>query len=123
MRTFVICLVAAVNLAPLSLRAETMDDEIDYLLETVAASDCTFIRNGKEHNSADASDHLATKRRRGKRYFNTTEEFIENLASKSSWSGRPYQIRCGDDEAVLAGVWFTALIDERRAALSSRAAD
>ena len=122
MRTLIISL-AVVLLTPMSLRAETTDDEIDFLLETVATSNCTFIRNGKEHNAADASDHLAMKRRRGKRYFDTTEEFIENLASKSSWTGKPYQIRCGDDEAVPAGIWFTALIDERRAAISSRAVD
>ena len=37
---------------------ESMDREIDYLLEAVAASDCIFIRNGKEHEPASAVDHL-----------------------------------------------------------------
>jgi hypothetical protein len=95
-------------------RAESMDDEIDFLLESVANSGCTFIRNGREHDADDARDHLQTKRRRGKRYFDTTEEFIERLASKSSMSGKPYSIRCGDADAVPAGDWFMALLNERR---------
>jgi hypothetical protein len=85
---------------------EATDREIDHLLNTVAGSDCIFIRNGKEHDAAAARDHLALKRRKGKRYYSNTEEFIDRLASSSSWSGKPYRIRCGDDE-VLAATWFT----------------
>ena len=86
---------------------EAMDAEIDFLLESVASSSCTFIRNGKEHGASDARDHLQMKRRRGKRYFDSTEEFIERLASESSWTGKPYRIRCGDEE-VNAKSWFTS---------------
>jgi hypothetical protein len=114
-RVLVFSLIAVAGLAPAPLRAETMDNEIDYLLDTVAASNCTFIRNGKEYDADDARDHLQSKRRRGKRYFDSTEEFIERLASKSSMSGKPYQIRCGDDAAVPAGEWFTALLMAHRA--------
>ena len=92
---------------------EATDAEIDYLLVAVADSGCTFIRNGKEHNADDARDHLQMKRRRGKRFFDSTEEFIERLASKSSWTGKPYRIRCDGDE-VDAGDWFTALLSEHR---------
>ena len=60
---------------------EATDREIDHLLETVAGSGCVFIRNGKEHDAAKARDHLALKRRKGKRYYSNTEEFIERLAS------------------------------------------
>lgn len=96
---------------------ETMDAEIDYLLDTVAASDCVFIRNGKEHDSESARDHLSLKRRKGKKYYSNAEEFIDRLASSSSWSGKPYHIRCGDEES-LAKDWFTvALGDYRKQAL------
>ena len=99
-------------------QAESMDDEIDFLLESVATSGCTFIRNGREHDADDARDHLQTKRRRGKRYFDTTEEFVERLASKSSMSGKSYSIRCGDADAVPARDWFMALLNERRSDVS-----
>ena len=92
-----------------------MNAEIDYLLDTVVTSGCTFIRNGKEHEPAAAKDHLSMKRRRGKKYYSNAEEFIENLASSSSWSGKPYHIRCGDEEPQLAKVWFSAVLDRYRA--------
>ncbi|MCP5090845.1 MAG: DUF5329 domain-containing protein, partial [Gammaproteobacteria bacterium] len=75
-----------------------MDREIDHLLNTVASSDCVFIRNGKEHGPQAAKEHLSLKRRRGKRFFSSADEFVENLASSSSWSGKPYFIRCGQEE-------------------------
>jgi hypothetical protein len=106
-------IVLALSLSTAFADDGAMDAEIDYLLANVASSSCTFIRNGKEHNASDARDHLQMKRRRGKRYFDSTEEFIERLASKSSWTGKPYRIRCGDEE-INAGDWFTALLAERR---------
>lgn len=96
-----------------------MNAEIDYLLDAVAASDCAFIRNGKEHSAAEAGDHLQMKRRRGSRYYDSTEEFIERIASRSSWSGRDYQIRCGDEPTVTARAWFTNLLATYRRAAAS----
>ena len=93
---------------------ETMDLEIDHLLAVVGESECTFIRNGKEYAAANARDHLAMKRRRGKRYYDSADEFIENIASKSSWSGKPYQIRCDNESAVPAGEWFGRALAEFR---------
>lgn len=93
---------------------EVMDSEIDYLLAEVAASDCIFIRNGKEYDAEDARDHLAMKRRHGKRYYDSTDEFIERIASKSSWSGKLYQIRCNDDAAEPSGAWFKRALEQFR---------
>ena len=92
---------------------EVMDAEIDYILSAVVASDCIFIRNGKEHDPEAAKDHLTLKRNRGKRYYSNADEFIENLASSSSWTGKPYHIRCGDEEH-LAREWFDAVLAEYR---------
>ena len=97
-------------LAPASYTNEVMDKEIDHLLDTVVASNCTFIRNGKEHNPESAKDHLSMKRNRGKKYYSTADEFIDNLASSSSWSGKPYQIRCGEEQPQPAKQWFDAVL-------------
>ena len=44
---------------PGSAAAEnTADQEIQYLLEFVSNSGCTFMRNGDDHHSPDAADHL-----------------------------------------------------------------
>jgi hypothetical protein len=93
---------------------DTMDAEIDFLLDYVETSGCTFIRNGKEHKPESARSHLELKRKRGKRYYNSTEEFIEKIASSSSWSGKPYMIRCGDSEPQPIEGWYMAALSEYR---------
>lgn len=103
-------------LAPLALANDVTDTEIDYILNAVATSDCVFIRNGKEHGPADARDHLNLKRKRGKRYFSTAEEFIENLASSSSWTGKLYYIRCPGEQQQPAADWLTRVLLAYRAA-------
>ena len=107
-------LVAFIFLIPGAAFSASMDEEIDFLLDTVANSDCVFTRNGKDHAAPGASDHLQMKRKRGARYFDSAEEFIERLASKSSWSGKPYHIQCGDEPRVTASEWFTALLEQYR---------
>ncbi len=92
----------------------TMDEEIDFLLETVGNSGCIFTRNGEDHAAEAARDHLQMKRKRGARYFDSSEEYIEKLASKSSWSGKPYYIQCGNESRVTAGEWFTVLLEQYR---------
>lgn len=99
--------LAAIASSPMVF-AGTMDEEIDYLLATVGDSSCTFIRNGKRYSSKDAQEHLQTKRKRGKRYFDSADEFIERLASKSSMSGKMYLIQCGENEEQPSGEWFAA---------------
>ncbi len=94
---------------------DVIDTEIDYILDAVATSDCVFIRNGKEYKPEAAMDHLNLKRRNGKKHYSNADEFIDNLASSSSWSGEPYHIRCGDEEAQLAKEWFSAVLAEYRA--------
>ncbi len=101
-------------LMPNAYADDVMDVEIDYILNTVAASDCIFIRNGKEHGPESAKNHLNLKRSRGKRYFSSADEFIENLASSSSWSGKPYFMRCGEEEQQPAKEWFIAVLAEYR---------
>lgn len=89
------------------------DAEIQYLLGFVAASGCTFVRNGDSHDSADAADHLRLKYDRGGRYVNSAEQFIDRLATESSWSGDPYTVTCeGNTEP--SGKWLhRALADQR----------
>jgi hypothetical protein len=87
-----------------------MEQEIDFLIQSVADSGCTFERNGKEHNAVDARDHLQMKRKRGRKYYKSTEQFIDRIASKSSWSGKAYHIKCPDQDARTAADWFTELL-------------
>ena len=113
MRPFAL-FVAFALLLPAASFADDAEVEIEYLINTVGESDCTFIRNGSRHNAEDAASHMRLKYRRGKRYATTAELFIERLASKSSWTGEAYAIECPDSEAVPSGEWLTARLHEYR---------
>ena len=99
---------------PLVAASATMDEEIDALLDAVATSECLFVRNGKEYDVDAAVSHLQLKRKNGGRYFKTTEQFIERIASKSSFSGKPYEIRCSEAPAQSAFDWFSDRLQEIR---------
>lgn len=77
-----------------TVAGENADAEVQYLLKFVAESGCTFVRNGDDHDSADAADHLRLKYDRGGRYVNSAEQFIDRLATQSSWSGKAYTVTC-----------------------------
>jgi hypothetical protein len=94
--------------------ADGMPAEIEYLLTTMGQSDCSFIRNGKKYDATQAEAHLRMKYRRGKRYASTTEDFIENLASRSSMSRKPYLISCDGSEPGESGRWLKELLHEYR---------
>ena len=95
-------LVLSMALPASELLVET---EINALLEVVAKSGCDFKRNGTLHASPDAAEHLALKYSRGRRYVETTEDFIDLLATKSSWSGRSYAVICNGVETA-SGTWL-----------------
>jgi hypothetical protein len=88
-------------------------DEIDHLLHYVAASSCTFVRNGAEYPSDKASEHLASKYHFVGARIATAEDFIKYLATQSSMSGEPYHVKCGKADA-LSGAWLAAELDRYR---------
>ena len=90
------------------------DTEIRALIQAVAESECEFNRNGSLHSAEAAAEHLELKYARGRRYADSAEAFIEHLASKSSWSGKPYQMIC-DGQTQPAGDWLTATLQDIRA--------
>lgn len=100
-----------------------VDTEVRQLLARVAASGCEFERNGSLHASADAADHLMLKYRRGSRYVGTTEDFIDRLASESSWTGNPYHVTCEGKE-VTSNEWLHSQLEAlRKTTQSPRAAN
>ncbi|HDY83200.1 MAG: hypothetical protein DRQ65_00945 [Gammaproteobacteria bacterium] len=90
------------------------DQEVAYLLEFVSGSGCTFVRNGDDHDSANAADHLRLKYSRGKRYVGSAEQFIDRLATESSWSGDPYTVTCEGKTQTSAQWLHRALAGYRR---------
>jgi hypothetical protein len=91
--------------------------EINYLLASVESSGCQFYRNGSWYDSKMAQEHLRSKYEllAARAKINTAEDFIELAATKSSLSGRPYEIRCGGGMALTTNQWLHEVLVRYRA--------
>ncbi len=92
--------------------------EIDAMLGRLEASGCRFLRNGSWHDGARAREHLLDKleyiEKRGT--LQNAEQFIELAASRSSLSGRAYQVGCQAQAPVPSQQWLTEQLKSIRAA-------
>jgi hypothetical protein len=109
-----ISLAAAAAPTPPAVRAE-----IDALMAKMSASNCQFERNGSWHNAADARQHLLRKLdyiEKRRETLASAEQFIDVAASKSSFSGKPYRVKCDAAEPVNSQVWLNRELKALRAA-------
>lgn len=89
--------------------------EIKGLLDFVEHSECQFVRNGSEYPGPRARAHLEKKLDylEGKNMVHSAEDFIDLAATKSSMSGRAYEVRCpGGVEP--AGLWLKRALQRQR---------
>lgn len=84
--------------------------EIHALLSKLEASGCRFNRNGSWFSGSEAKDHLLRKLEyvEGRGTVQSTEQFIELAASRSSSSGTPYQVKCGSEAPVESHQWLAS---------------
>ena len=92
--------------------------ESEALLARLAASGCSFNRNGSWYDGAAARDHLQQKLNylEGKGLVASTEQFIDRGASSSSMSGKAYLVRCGTGQPVESKAWLTVQLQALRSA-------
>lgn len=116
MKTYVVALSMAILTAAAAEPPAPRNDEIAQLLALLGASPCQFYRNGSWHDAHEAEAHLQRKydylRKRG--WADSAEQFIANGATKSSVSGRPYQVKCGDAAAVPSAQWLAEQLAQLR---------
>ena len=93
---------------------ESLDDSINYLLDYVANSHATFIRNGQTHTPAEAVSHIKAKYEHFKKDIKTPEDFIRLSASKSLLTGEPYRVRTADGKEMQLDAWLTAALNAHR---------
>jgi hypothetical protein len=91
--------------------------EIDVLLKRLETSGCQFNRNGSWYPGPEARAHLQRKLEylENKGLVETTEQFIERGASRSSMTGRAYLVKCGTGPPVESRVWLTRQLQAMRA--------
>jgi hypothetical protein len=68
----------------------------------------TFMRNGDEHNAADAAKHMQAKFDHFKDEIVTAEDFIDRCASRSEMTGKPYQVKMPNGAVRDAKEFLTA---------------
>ncbi|MEX3958056.1 DUF5329 domain-containing protein [Trinickia sp. EG282A] len=95
--------------------------EIMSLLNRVETSNCRFNRNGAWYSGKEAKAHLLTKLHylENRTTLTSTEQFIGLAASKSSISGKPYLVQCGDAPSLPSATWLTTQLQSLRAARAS----
>jgi hypothetical protein len=99
-----------------SAAVKTQSPDIDALISRVAqARDVVFIRNGSDHTAAEAAAHLHRKLAAAHGRITTAEQFIDVLATRSSWTGIAYRVRFADGHEVESAVWLRQLLREIRA--------
>lgn len=87
----------------------TEEQKIDALIHSVEiVPGAQFIRNGSVYDGKAAASHLREKRSYAGSRIKTANDFIDHIATGSSMSGRPYQIRFADGRTVDSAVFFRA---------------
>jgi len=85
-----------------------VQSEVDSLFARIESSGCSFYRNGTWHDAKVAAAHLRDKYDylRARDLVATTEDFIERAATKSSFSGQTYKVKCGDGAEESSSRWL-----------------
>ena len=74
-------------------QSNTETKKIEFLLKEVEQlKGAKFWRNGSSHSPKQAADHLRMKWEKAGKSIKTAKDFIDKIASKSSTSGKPYEI-------------------------------
>lgn len=104
-----LCLIPCTALA----RDAKQDARIEHLIGNVESlKGAVFIRNGTEYDTKAAGAHLRMKLDKAGDKVKTAEEFIDGIASKSSTSGKAYQIRKPDGTVVDTRPYFYTTLKE-----------
>ncbi len=79
---------------------------IEALLRHVEAATVVFIHEGVEYDGAEAAAHLRRKYAPAQDEIQTLEQFIQEIGSRSSTTGRPYQVKVPSGAIMPADEWL-----------------
>jgi hypothetical protein len=101
-----------------TLQAAASTEEIEHLLQYLSESGCSYVRNGSEHTAQDAVAHIRKKADYYEDDIDSTERFIELSASRSTISGKSYNIRCPGLPEQDSSAWLSAELHRYRSAVN-----
>ena len=108
-------IISSLMLKSLSgIGADSTEREVRLLIDAIAASHCDFNRNGRQHTAEEAAAHLELKYARAGKHIDSADEFVTQLASSSSFTGKPYLMNC-EGGTLPAGDWMIEALEQIRA--------
>jgi len=88
--------------------------EVSHLMSFIQNSKCTMNRNGKEHSTEKSLSHIKRKYKHYKDDIKSTEDFIRLAATKSTFSGKAYTIKCSDQDVIKSQDWLLSELESYR---------
>ena len=85
-----------------ALNAQDLKTCETLIADLCTQQDLTFIRNGSSYDAKRACEHLKMKLDYAKDDLNSVADFINEVASKSSFSGRDYEVVLKDGTKLTA---------------------
>ena len=87
--------------------------KIEKLIESISnLKNAKFDRNGTTYDAKAAAAHLKMKWGKAGSKVKTARNFIDNIASKSSFSGKPYKIMYENGKVVETHDFFIKKLNE-----------
>lgn len=80
--------------------------EVNHLLAYVKNSGCIINRNGSDHAAEKGVSHIESKYDYFRDDINSTEDFIELSATKSTMSGDYYTVTCPGENTIRTQDWL-----------------
>ena len=108
-------LAAALPAGAAEHRSPETNAEIEHLLARVTDSGYFFIRNGDEHDGAEAASHMRRKFEHFDDEIETAEDFIEKSATRSLLTRRAYEVRFPDGTQTETAGWLLGELAAYRA--------
>ncbi len=102
-----ICNVAMFDVALADLPPDQLK-EVNHLIDYVKDSHCIINRNGSDYPANEGVSHIKRKYDYFSDNINSSEDFIEYSASKSTMSGNYYTVTCPGKETVKTRDWLLA---------------
>lgn len=111
----VICALMTLAFAlPASAKLSAHEEaRINAMLDALAVKkEIAFVRNGDAHTAEEAVSHLRLKLSKTRNRLDTAEQFIDNVASSSSLSGKPYRVKIPGESEQNAQPYLHQLITQ-----------
>lgn len=90
--------------------------EVEHLIAYLENSNCNMVRNGKTHSGEGGGKHVRRKYEYFRDDISSTEAFIELSATKSTMSGKPYEVHCPGEPPRDSADWMLEELDVYRSA-------